>query len=73
MEKRKRFHWWYIPLILLMILLLLIGGFLIYMRSMLGWKNLVSISSNFNLELSERMRAWVSRAASRLLLCKHQI
>lgn len=65
MEKRKRFHWWYIPLILLMILLLLIGGFLIYMRSMLGWKNLVSISSNFNLELSERMRAWVIGADQR--------
>lgn len=65
MKKEKRFHWWYIPLTLLVILLLLIGGFLIYMRSMLGWQNLVSISSNFNLELSENMKSWVIGADQR--------
>lgn len=65
MKKEKRFHWWYIPLILLVILLLLIGGFLIYMRSMLGWQNLVSISSNFNMELSENMKSWVVGADQR--------
>lgn len=65
MKKEKRFHWWYIPLALLVILLLVIGGFLIYMRSMLGWKNLVAISSNFNLELSEEMRTWVIGANQR--------
>ena len=65
MKKEKRFHLWYIPLALLVILLLVIGGFLIYMRSMLGWKNLVAISSNFNLELSEEMRTWVIGANQR--------
>ena len=35
------------------------------MRSMLGWKNLVAISSNFNLELSEEMRTWVIGANQR--------
>lgn len=56
MNKKRRFHWWYIPLGILALILVLFIALICFMRSMLPWQNLVSATSNAQVELSEGMR-----------------
>lgn len=59
MEKKKRkFHWWFIPLGILALILVLLIVLICFMRSMLPWQNLVAATSNMQLELSEKMRSF---------------
>lgn len=58
-KKKKRFHWWYIPLGLVLLILLAAGGLVLWMHSLLPWPNMVAITSNFQLDLSEETRAYV--------------
>ena len=56
--KRRRFHWWYIPLGILALLIILILVLLGLIRSMLPWQNVVAATSNGQVNLSEKMRAF---------------
>lgn len=58
-KKKRKFHWWFIPLGILGLILVLILGLVGFMRSMLPWRNLVAATSNFQLELSGNMRRHV--------------
>lgn len=50
------FRWWFIPLGLLAVILVLAIALVCFIRSILPWQNVVSATSNVNLELSESMR-----------------
>jgi len=65
MKTKKRFHWWYIPLILLLVIILVVVGLVWFLRSNLGWQNIVAISSNLNMELSDERMEWVIGADER--------
>lgn len=54
--QKKKFHWWYIPLCIVLLLLLAITALVIQLRSMLPWSNMVAMTSNFRMELSDAMR-----------------
>ena len=55
-EKTKRkFRWWRIPLTLLVLILVAVIGLMGFMLTMLPPQNLVAATSNFQLELSEKM------------------
>ena len=54
--KKRKFHWWFIPLGLVALVLVLILVLVGVMRSMLPWQNLVAATSNVKLRLSEEMR-----------------
>ncbi len=58
-KQRKKFHWWYIPLGIVLVLVLTAGGLVLWMHSMLPWPNMVAMTSNFQMELSDPMRAYV--------------
>ena len=58
-EKKKRFRWWFIPLGLVLLVVLAAGALVLYLHSLLPWPNLVAITSNFQMELSDSMRAYV--------------
>ncbi len=55
--KKKRFHWWFIPLGLVALVLILILALLLWMHTMLPGGNMIAMTSNFQLELSDGMRA----------------
>jgi len=58
-KKKRKFHWWFIPLGVLALILVLLIALVCFMRSMLPWQNLVAATSNMQLELSEKMRSFV--------------
>ena len=55
-----KFHWWYIPLGLIILLLAAFSALILWMHSMLPWENMVSMTSNFHLELSEKMKDYAT-------------
>ena len=55
-QKKRRFRWWFIPVGLLAALLLCIAGLLLWMHSSLPWRSMVSMTSNFHLELPQSLR-----------------
>ena len=61
-KQRKKFHWWYIPLGIVLVLVLTAGGLGLWMHSMLPWPNMVAMTSNFQMELSDPMRARLAGA-----------
>ena len=54
-KKKRRFRWWHIPVTLVALVLVLIIGLMGFMLSMLPPQNLVAATSNFQLELSDKM------------------
>ena len=58
-EKKKRFHWWYVPLGMVLVLVLAVTGLVLWMHSMLPWPNMLAMTSNFQLELSDSQRKYV--------------
>lgn len=63
MKKKKKFHWWLIPLGLVALLLILVIGMVIMMRSMLPWENLLAATSNVKMELSDEQKAFIEGEA----------
>lgn len=59
MKEKKKFHWWYIPIGTVGVLVLAAGGLVLWMHTMLPWQNMVAMTSNFKMELSDSMRAYV--------------
>lgn len=55
-----KFHWWYIPLGLIILLLAAFSALILWMHSMLPWENMVSMTSNFHLALSEKMKDYAT-------------
>lgn len=49
----RKFRWYYIPLGLMILILLVLIALICFMRYMLPWQNMVSVTSNMKLELSE--------------------
>ena len=47
------------PLGIVLVLVLTAGGLVLWMHSMLPWPNMVAMTSNFQMELSDPMRAYV--------------
>ena len=56
-KKKRKFHWWYIPLGILLLIVILIAALVLWMHSMLPWPNMIAMTSNFQLELSDGMYA----------------
>ncbi len=54
-KKKRRFRWWHIPVALIVLVLVLIIALVGYMLSMLPARNIVAITSNFQLELSDKV------------------
>lgn len=52
---KRKFRWWRIPLTLLVLILVAVIGLMGFMLTMLPPQNLVAATSNFQLELSEKM------------------
>lgn len=59
-RKKKRFHWWYIPLGLVLLIVVLLVVLVCFMRSMLPWRNMVAMTSNFQLNLSDSMKEYAT-------------
>ena len=55
--KKKKFRWWYIPLGILLLLVILIAALVLWMHSMLPWPNMIAMTSNFQMELSDGIHA----------------
>ena len=55
--KKKRFHWWFVPLGLVALVLVLILALLLWMHTMLPGGNMLAMTSNFHMELSDGLRA----------------
>lgn len=55
-KHKKRFHWWYIPIAIVVLLVAILVGFMLWVHSMLPWSNMVSMTSNFKVELSQSMK-----------------
>lgn len=56
-KTKKRFRWWFIPLGLAALVLALVLALLLWMHTMLPGYSMIAMTSNFQLELSEGMRA----------------
>lgn len=54
-KKKRKFRWWHIPVTLVALVLVLVIALMGFMLSMLPVRNLVSATSNFQLELSDKM------------------
>lgn len=54
-EKKRKFRWWHIPVTLIVLILVAVIGLMGFMLSMLPPQNLVAATSNFQLELSDKM------------------
>lgn len=54
-KKQRRFRWWHIPLTLIVLILVAVIGLMGFMLTMLPPQNLVAATSNFQLELSDKM------------------
>ena len=54
-KKQRKFRWWRIPLFLLVLVLVAVIGLTGYMLTMLPARNIVAITSNFQLELPEKV------------------
>ena len=54
-NKKRRFRWWHIPVTLIVLILVAVIGLMGFMLSMLPPQNLVAATSNFQLELSDKM------------------
>lgn len=59
MEKKKRFHWWFIPLGLVILIVVLVIVLVIYMRSLLPWGNFLAATSNLKFELSDEQKDYI--------------
>lgn len=53
--KKRRFRWWHIPVTLVVLLLVAVIGLTGFLLSMLPGRNLLAITSNFQLELSDSL------------------
>lgn len=53
--RRKKFHWWQIPLGIFVLAIVAVGGLLGYMHTMLPWRNILAMTSNFKLNLPEKI------------------
>ena len=62
-KQRKKFHWWYIPLGIVLVLVLTAGGPVLWMHRMVPRADMVGLTSNFPVELSDPMRDYVASGA----------
>lgn len=63
MEKKKRFHWWFIPLGLVILIVVLVIVLVIYMHSLLPWGNFLAATSNLKFKLSDGQKDYIEGEA----------
>ena len=57
-QKTRKFRWWHIPVTLISLILVAVIGLTGFMLTMLPVRNIISITSNFQLELAEGVRSF---------------